>query len=127
LPGETKETIKTTKNLIKEVRPDILQVSVATPFPGTEFFEWSRRNGYLLTDNPDEFLDSKGHQKAIISYPWLSAEQITSSVDQILKEYYISRRYIALAFRQVFRKNGLKELRRLLFSAKMFLKYLRER
>jgi anaerobic magnesium-protoporphyrin IX monomethyl ester cyclase len=127
LPGETKETIKTTEKLIKEVKPDILQVSVATPFPGTEFFEWSRKNGYLLTDNPDEFLDSKGHQKAIIGYPWLSAEEITAEVDKILKEYYLSLGYVRLAFKQVFRKNGLKEFRRLFFSFKMFLRYIRER
>ncbi|NMX21166.1 B12-binding domain-containing radical SAM protein, partial [ANME-1 cluster archaeon GoMg4] len=47
LPGETKETIRMSKQLIKEVRPDILQVAVASPFPGTEFYEWCRENEYL--------------------------------------------------------------------------------
>ena len=74
--------------------------------------------------NPNEYLDSQGHQKAIVSYPWLPAEEITSNVDQILKEYYVSKDYILLAAKQVFRKNGLKELRRLLYSVKMFLKYI---
>jgi radical SAM superfamily enzyme YgiQ (UPF0313 family) len=127
LPGETKETIKKTKNVIREVKPEILQVSVATPFPGTQFYDWTRENGYLLTDNPDEYLDDQGHQKAIVSYPWLSAQEITSNVDEILKDYYLSKDYVTLAARQVFRRNGLKELRRLLHSAKMFLKYLSER
>lgn len=124
LSGETKETIKLTKNMTKELKPDILQVSVATPFPGTEFYDWTQKNGYLLTDDPNEYLDSDGHQKAIISYPWLSAEEITKNVDDILRDYYISIDYFPLAIRQVFRKNGLKELRRLLYSAKMYLKYL---
>jgi len=127
LPGETKETITITRDIIKEVKPDILQVSVATPFPGTEFYDWTRDNGYLLTDNPDEYLDSQGHQKAIVSYPWLPAEEISGNVDQILKEYYVSKDYVLLAAKQVFRKNGLKELRRLLYSVKMFLKYLSKR
>jgi radical SAM superfamily enzyme YgiQ (UPF0313 family) len=127
LPGETKETIEMTRNLINEVKPDILQVSVATPFPGTEFYEWAQKNRYLLTDNPDEYLDSQGHQKAILSYPWLSAKEITLNVDQILKDYYVSISYFVLALRQIFRKNGLKELRRLLFSFKMFIKYLGEK
>ena len=127
LPGETKKTIGITKNLIKELKPDLLQVSVATPFPGTEFYEWSNKEGFLLTNKLDEYLDSEGHQKAIISYPWLSAEEITRNVDEILKGYYLSKSYILLALKQIFRKNGLKELKRILFSFKAFLKYIIKR
>ena len=36
LPGETKETADKTKKFIKDVRPNILQVAVATPIPGTD-------------------------------------------------------------------------------------------
>ena len=67
LPGETRETIKCTRGLIKEVRPELLQVSVASPFPGTEFYEWARANGYLVTDDPNEYLDEQGHQKSIVA------------------------------------------------------------
>ncbi len=63
LPGETKETIELTRKLLKETRPEVLQVSVASPFPGTEFYEWCKEGGYLLTDDPNEYLDDQGHQK----------------------------------------------------------------
>jgi radical SAM superfamily enzyme YgiQ (UPF0313 family) len=69
LPGETKETIEMTRRLINEIKPDILQVSVASPFPGTEFYSYCKGNGYLLTDDPNNYLDRQGHQKAVISYP----------------------------------------------------------
>ena len=124
LPGETKETIEKTKKLIREVRPDILQVSVASPFPGTEFYDWCRENGYLLTDDPNEYLDEQGHQKAIITYPELTNEEMVKEVDKILKGYYLSLSYVPLAFRQVFRRNGLDEFRRLLYSVKMFMGYI---
>lgn len=124
LPGETKETMEMTRKLIKEVRADILQVSVASPFPGTGFYDWCKENGYLLTDDPNEYLDSDGHQKAIISYPWLTAEEITSMVDGILKGYYLSLNYVPLAARQVLRRQGIYELRRLWYSVKMFLGYI---
>ena len=29
---------------------DIPQVSVASPFPGTEFYDWCKENGDLLTE-----------------------------------------------------------------------------
>jgi radical SAM superfamily enzyme YgiQ (UPF0313 family) len=127
LPGETRETIKKTKNIIKELKPDILQVSVATPFPGTEFHGWASQNGYLLTNDPNEYLDKRGHQKSIISYPCLSNEEITNAVDEILKSYYISINYVPTALRQIIRKNGLDEIRRIWYSTKKFLNYISSR
>jgi len=123
LPGETKETIEQTKKLIREVKPDILQVAVASPFPGTEFYVWCRDNGYLLTDDPNEYLDGEGHQKAIISYPALSNEEMVREANEILRGYYLSPGYVPLAMRQIFRKNAVDELKRLWFSARMFLGY----
>lgn len=124
LPGETKETIEATRHFIKELKPDILQVSVVTPFPGTELYSWVDQNGYLLTKNPSEYLDRGGHQKSVISYPSLSSEEITECVDEILRSYYFSMSYVPSALRQVLRKNGLSEFRRLLYSARMFAKYV---
>ena len=127
LPGETKETIELTRKLLKETRPEVLQVSVASPFPGTEFYEWCKEGGYLLTDDPNEYLDGQGHQKAIISYPELKNEEMVKEVDEILKRYYMSLSYVPLALRQIFRRNGFDEFRRLLHSARMFMGYIRGR
>ena len=127
LPGETKETIAKTRRLIKEVAPDILQVSVASPFPGTEFYQWAKTNGYLITDDPNEYLDAQGHQKSIVSYPWLTAKEIIETVDDILRGYYLSPRYVPIALRQVFRRRGWDEARRIWLNAKGFIKYMNSR
>jgi len=127
LPGETRETVEKTSRLIKDVQPELLQVSVASPFPGTEFYRWAKDKGYLLTDNPNEYLDEQGHQKAIISYPELSGKEMVQAVDKILKKYYLSPSYIPSAIRQVFRRNGKGELARLWRQAFNFIKYIRGR
>jgi radical SAM superfamily enzyme YgiQ (UPF0313 family) len=124
LPGETKETIVLTRKLIKETKPEILQVSVASPFPGTEFYEWCKENRCLITDDPNEYLDEQGHQKAIISYPELTNEEMVKEVDKILKGYYLSISYVPVALRQILRRNGLDEMKRLWYSMKMFMKYI---
>jgi len=126
LPGENKETIEQTRRLIQEVRPDILQVAVASPFPGTEFYNWCRGNGYLLTDDPNQYLDDEGHQKAVISYPALSNKTMVYEANKLLRDYYLSPRYVPLAIRQVMRKNAIAEMKRLWYSAEMFMKYTRE-
>lgn len=127
LPGETRDTVELTRKLINEIKPDILQVSVASPFPGTEFYDYCRENGYLLTEDPNEYLDEEGHQKAVISYPELTNEEMVREADKILKDYYLSVSYVPVAIGQVVRRNGLEEARRLYFSVKMFLAYLKGR
>lgn len=124
LPGETTETIEQTWRLIQEVKPDIIQVAVASPFPGTEFYDWCKGNGYLITDDPNQYLDDEGHQKAIISYPALSNVEMVHRANRILREYYLSPGYVPLALRQILRRNSFAEMKRLWYSAKMFLGYL---
>lgn len=127
LPGETYETIQKTRDFINNIRPDQLQISVSSPFPGTEFYDWCCQNGYVLTNDPNEYLDDLGHQKAIISYPDLTNTEMVQEVDSILKDYYLSLCYIPVAARQVFRKGGFREFLRLFYSVKMFAGYLRSR
>lgn len=127
LPGETKKTIQETRNLIFETKPEILQVAVATPFPGTEFFEWTHHHDHLNIDSLDGYLDAAGHQRAIIDYPNLTYEEINQEVDQILKDYYLTPRYVPQAISQVFRENGVQEFKRLAHEAKVFLGYISER
>jgi len=50
-PGETLQTIAQTKKLILETDPDFLQVSFATPYPGTGLFEICKRDNLLATQD----------------------------------------------------------------------------
>jgi len=125
--GETKETAEQTIRFIKEVKPDLLQVAVATPIPGTMFYDYVKENGYLLVDDLEESLDEKGFQKCIVSYPVFTKDDIENYVDRALKEYYLSPSFIPIAMRNVLRKNGLHELKVMVMSAKGFMKYMRRR
>ncbi len=127
LPGENKETIKQTWNLIKETKADAITVAVVSPFPGTEMYNQLKTSGNLITDDPNEYLDAMGHQKSIVSYPGLSAEEIKQTVDSFLKKYYLSFSYVPIALRRILSPNGWNELKVLWRSAKAFLKYLREK
>jgi radical SAM superfamily enzyme YgiQ (UPF0313 family) len=127
LPGETKETVNETLKFIKDLRPNILQVAVATPIPGTEFYEWAKNNGFLLVENLAESIDEEGYQKCIISYPGFTKEDIENYVDKALKGYYLSPLFILIAMKNILRKNGLHELKGMLMSARVFVKYVRKR
>ncbi len=87
-------------------------------------YAWAKENGYLTTDDPNEYLDERGHQKAIVSYPELSSTEIKDTVDRILKSYYLSPSYVLIACRRVFNRNGFNEMKVLWRSAKAFIKYI---
>ncbi len=125
LPGETKETAQKTIEFAKKLKPNLLQVAVAMPIPGTQFYSWARDNNYLLTENMEEAIDEQGYQKCIISYPDLPAKEIEKCVDKALKAYYLSPGFIPIALSNILRRNGMHELRVMLRSARLFFKYLR--
>ena len=125
LSGETKETAEKTFKFVKELKPNILQVAIASPIPGTEFYEWARENGVLLVNDMEKSIDKGGYQKCIVSYPDFTKEDIENHVDRALREYYLSPSYIPTAMKNVLRKNGLHELKLMLRAATSFHKYLR--
>jgi len=65
LPGSTKEKDLEMIKFAMRLHPSTLQFSVATPFPGTKFYEEAEKNGWLITNNWDDF----GGTSVVISYP----------------------------------------------------------
>ena len=124
LPGETKRTAEQTTRFIKELKPNILQVAVATPIPGTEFYRWVKENGFLLVNDMKESIDAQGYQKCIVSYPEFTKEDIEDYVDSALREYYLSFAYLPTAVKNILRRNGLREMQVMLRAAKAFRGYL---
>jgi radical SAM superfamily enzyme YgiQ (UPF0313 family) len=54
LPGETKQSVQDSVDFIGVTRPDSLQFSLATPFPGTDYFRYLEKNGNKLSQSwPD--------------------------------------------------------------------------
>jgi hopanoid biosynthesis associated radical SAM protein HpnJ len=78
LPGETRETIRTSIDFAKELDVETIQVSVAHAYPGTELYDYAVSNGFMVGDN--KMVDEGGHQLAHIQYPGLPAEEIMESV-----------------------------------------------
>lgn len=53
--------------------PDLIQLAMATPYPGTTFFKKAKENGWLVSDDP-KYFDVTGH--SAVSYPDYPAEKI---------------------------------------------------
>ncbi|MCX6340255.1 MAG: glycosyltransferase [Candidatus Aureabacteria bacterium] len=73
LPGETSETIKKTIEYALEKDPDCLQFSLATPFPGTQYYERLRKTGHIAASSWEEY---DGSGKSVIRTDHLSNEEL---------------------------------------------------
>jgi radical SAM superfamily enzyme YgiQ (UPF0313 family) len=83
LPGETKNTIQTTIEKAFKLRTTTSQFSVATPLPGTDFYEMARENRWLVTDDWSKY---EGAGTAVVSYPGLSAADIEEGIKTVRKK-----------------------------------------
>jgi radical SAM superfamily enzyme YgiQ (UPF0313 family) len=90
LPGETTETIRKTIEFAKRMDTETIQVSIAAPFPGTEFYNYLQANS-LITIN-GAMADDGGHQVPNFSYPGLNHADLVEWVERFYGEYFFRPR-----------------------------------
>jgi hopanoid biosynthesis associated radical SAM protein HpnJ len=85
LPGETRESIRRTIDFAKKLDNETIQVSIAHPYPGTEFYDYAKKNGLLTIDS---MTDETGHQLPNVVYPGLDRGELVEWVEKFYGEYY---------------------------------------
>ena len=98
LPGETRETMQETMRFAREMNPETIQVSLASPYPGTAFYDHAVEHGFI---KPEDMVDETGYQKCVINYPNLPSEEIFSTVERFYTSYYLRPRYILKAVKKM--------------------------
>ena len=63
LPVETKESIRNTINFAKTLDCETIQASIAHAYPGTEFYDFAKTNGFITNEKMEA---GGGHQMAHI-------------------------------------------------------------
>ena len=77
LPSETRETAKQTLDLALSTRPESLQFTIATPFPGSRYYKMLHEQGRLITD---DFGRYDGFRSAVIRTDNLAPEELEAIV-----------------------------------------------
>lgn len=85
LPGETRDSIRRTIDFAKKLDTETIQVSIAHPYPGTEFYDYVKQNGLITIDS---MTDEQGHQLPNIVYPGLDRAELVDWVERFYGEYY---------------------------------------
>ena len=91
LPGESRESIRRTIDFAKKLDVQTIQVSIAHPYPGTEFYDYVKQNGLITLDS---MTDDVGHQLPNITYPGLDRAELVDWVERFYGEYFFRPRVI---------------------------------
>lgn len=122
LPGETMETIEKTIRFAMELDTEVVQFQVAVPFPGTEFYEWCRVNGYLRTNDWKDWVDEHGVLRCVIDYPNLPGHLLDELADRATLRYYLRPKYLLNAIKLSVRNP--QEFKRMFKAASSLFSYL---
>src|SRR5205085_8035024 len=123
LPGETRETIEQTIKFAKELDVETIQVSLAHAYPGTELYDFAKKNGFIV--NEQQMVDEGGHQLAMIEYPGLPREEALEAVHRFYDEYYFRPKAIFRIVRKAVFDST--ERKRLIKEGKSFMKLRAQR
>lgn len=123
LPGETMETIQETMEFAMAIDPETIQVSLAAPYPGTEFYAQAQQNGWLIAE--EQLLMGDGTQDFPLQYPGLGRREVFDAVDEFYRKFYFRPKPILRIVKEMVKDPDVR--RRRLREGKEFFHYLRER
>jgi anaerobic magnesium-protoporphyrin IX monomethyl ester cyclase len=91
--GETREDIEATLRLLKELDGDYLNLSILTPYPGTESYDIALKKGYLKTDV--ESYKQPKYSDPVIEFPDITGKELKAYWNRGMREFYMRPRFIA--------------------------------
>jgi hopanoid biosynthesis associated radical SAM protein HpnJ len=85
LPEESKESVEESIRYACDLNPDTIQVSLASAYPGTEFYRLCEEKKYFVRN---EWVDEGGYQMFNLNYPHMDAREIYKAVETFYKRFY---------------------------------------
>ncbi len=86
LIGETKESIQKTVNFAKNLPVTFAIFHVASPYPGTEFYQQVKDNHWLTSE---KWENTNQGGESPVNYPQLSGKEITKEIKKAYRSFYL--------------------------------------
>lgn len=104
LSGETRDTMEETMQLAMSIDSDTVQFSIATPFPGTIFYEELKKEGRLMSQRWEDY---DGNNQSVVRYIDMDQKDVVAFHQQAMKRWLKSKlvnpRWFFRQFRFIFR------------------------
>ncbi len=109
-PGETKASIKTTMDFLKEIKPTTVTYGIMTPYPGTPIFDFVvKKLGYNKIDGTEWELDMvHTHSYYNELFTDLDGTDLSKTLRVAYKDFYLRPSYIFERIKKIKDINSLK-------------------
>ena len=84
LPGESWDTVKATLSMVKQIGVEAVHVSIATPYPGTQFYEDMRKRNFILSEDWSQYTTCN----PVVRTEVLSAQDLEKASDYIYRGFH---------------------------------------
>jgi len=120
--GETRETMRQTLELAKELNCDTAQFYPIMVYPGTRAYNDYKEKGYITARSYKEWLTSEGQHNCVVDLPNIPKKELVEFCDLSRREFYLRPRYIASKMKQVF--THPRETKRIARASGTLMKHL---
>jgi anaerobic magnesium-protoporphyrin IX monomethyl ester cyclase len=117
LPGETKETMAETLQFCLDIDLDFAQFYCAVPFPGSQFYQESIKNGWIKDFSWPNFEQNS----CVLSYGALSGEEIMNFRRKAFRRIYLQPKKI---MKNLKRLNSFGEIKNFFSMLREFITWL---
>lgn len=88
LPGETRESVEASVQLAKDIKLDVANFCMATPYPGTELYDYINEYGEFLFDPQSNYDFGFYGRKVFYSLPGMDEKEILSRFEYAYRRFY---------------------------------------
>jgi len=117
--GETEETIRQSINLAKKLNTDTMAFFIASPYPGTEFYQIAKEKGYFRKNFQWKDFTLVSNNLPPLNLPDLPAEKILAWQKKAYRQYYLRPRYF---MQKICGIKSLVDIKNLYNGFKLFLR-----
>ena len=103
MPGEDERSLEATINYAKQYKKNSFAFTLATPYPGTEFYEIAKKEGWIV----DDWGSMNMHHVSYVP-PGLSKKQLAAAYHRAVREVLLRPGYIV---RQILRLESWVQLK----------------
>ncbi|MEJ2195468.1 MAG: radical SAM protein [Ignavibacteriaceae bacterium] len=120
--GETLETMNETLKLAKKLNTDTAQFFPLMLYPGTEAYDWAKKEGLITANSWDDWLTPDGLHNTVVGTYDLTPEEIVDFCNYARREYYLRPAYAIMKLKNIIRHPS--ELKRTIKAFITFYKHL---
>jgi len=117
--GETEETIRQSIELAKKLNTDTCAFFIASPYPGTEFYDTAKKEGYLREDLEWKDFCLVSNNLPPLNLPNLPANRLLELQKRAYREYYLRLTYVLEKLKGI---KSWVEIKNLVNGALLFLR-----